>query len=198
MKTLAEFSDDELLYKLQSGDNDAFKVIYHRYWAIMYQHAIRMIGDYDEAKDIVQDVFANLYQKCTSIHIKTSLSGYLYSAIRNKILDAVAKEKVKKNYLASLDDFVELGNYQPDHLIRHKQLARLIEREVSLLPAKMREVFLMSRNQDKSYKEIADELSVSDHTVKKQISNALKILRTKLETSTAVLISLISFLLSDR
>lgn len=182
MNTRVEFSDDELWYNLQNGDSEAFQVIYRRYWAILYKHALRMTKDEDEAKDVVQEVFAVLYQKSADLDLKTSLSGYLYSAVRNRILDAISKEKVKCNYLNSLEDFMVSGTTQADYLIREKQLAVAIEKEVALLPEKMRQVFELSRNAKKSYREIASELGISDNTVKKQISNALRILKLRLDT----------------
>ena len=67
-----------------------------------------------------------------------------------------------------------------DETIREKELKGIIEREIASLPAKMRAVFEMSRNENLSYKEIAEELCISDKTVKKQINNAIKILRKKI------------------
>ncbi|MNL17944.1 RNA polymerase sigma factor [compost metagenome] len=60
------------------------------------------------------------------------------------------------------------------------ELTRLIDKEVSALPQKMKEIFEMSRNQELSHREIAAQLNISDHTVKKQINNAIKILRPKI------------------
>lgn len=182
MKMLTEFSDDELLCNLQNGNVDAFKVIYRRYWGILFKHALKMTKDEDESKDVVQEVFAVFYQKSLEMGLKSSLSGYLYTAVRNKILDSISKEKVKGNYLESLENFQSSGTNQTDHLIREKQLAFAIEKEVAQLPAKMRQVFELSRSEEKTYREIAKELAITDNTVKKQMGNALRILRLKLNT----------------
>ncbi|MNY46224.1 RNA polymerase sigma factor [compost metagenome] len=73
-----------------------------------------------------------------------------------------------------------MGEYITDNQLREKELIAVIEKEVSLLPTKMREMFEMSRNEGLSHKEIAEKLGVSDLTVKKQVSNAVKILKGKL------------------
>jgi RNA polymerase sigma-70 factor (ECF subfamily) len=73
-----------------------------------------------------------------------------------------------------------MGVYTTDHFIREKELAFQIEKEVSLLPEKMRLIFEMSRNANLSHKEIAAKLDISDKTVKKQINNAIKLIKVKL------------------
>lgn len=78
--------------------------------------------------------------------------------------------------------FIEKGEYVTDQQLLEQELKEAIEKEIALLPPKMREVFELSRKQDLSYKEIADQLHISDKTVKKQVNNALHILREKLDT----------------
>ena len=82
--------------------------------------------------------------------------------------------------MASLKVEMESEASAPDSLVRERDLARRIEAEIQSLPPKMRAVFELSRKEHKSYKEISDYLNISDKTVKKQVNNALHILRTKL------------------
>ena len=105
------------------------------------------------------------------------------------------KEKVRSNYLSSLTEFISHGENVTDHLLRERQLSARIEHEISLLPRKMRTIFEMSRKENMSYKVIAADLELSDNTVKKQISNAIKILRLKLGTLISLL-SAISYLIN--
>jgi|GEM_PF-106603 len=172
-------SDDELVCLLEEGDSKAYAETYQRYWAILFRHARKMLQNDDEAKDVVQDLFAALWTKRTELNLTGSLSSYLYSATRYKVFDLIDKNKVRSHYLASLDEYIQEGNYSADDSIREKQLAILIEKEVSMLPSKMREVFELSRKNNLSYKEIALKMDISDQTVKKQIHNAIKILRPK-------------------
>jgi len=177
---LYDMSDEELLKEYQAGNRQAFELIYNRYKGVLYIHAYKMLRDEDEAKDVVQELFIKLYSKANVICLRTTLSAYLYASIRNRILDIIAHKRIKTDYLASLEDFVQQGVYTTDQLMREKELAFQIEREVSLLPEKMRQIFEMSRNANLSHKEIAEKLDISDKTVKKQISNALKLIRVKL------------------
>lgn len=177
---LYDMSDEELLKEYQADNRHAFELIYNRYKGVLYVHAYKMLRDEDEAKDVVQELFIKLYSKASVICLRTTLSAYLYASIRNRILDIIAHKRIKTDYLASLEDFVQQGVYTTDQLMRAKELAFQIEKEVSLLPEKMRQIFEMSRNANLSHKEIAAKLDISDKTVKKQISNALKLIKVKL------------------
>jgi len=179
-KGLSDLPDEELLAEFQAGNIQAFELIYNRYKGLLYIHAYKMLRDGDEAKDVVQELFAKLYGKANTLCLKTTLSAYLYVSVRNRILDIIAHKRIKTDYLASLEDFVHQGVYTTDQLVREKELAFQIEKEVSLLPEKMRQIFEMSRNANLSHKEIAAQLDISDKTVKKQISNALKLIKVKL------------------
>jgi RNA polymerase sigma-70 factor (ECF subfamily) len=180
MSRLLHLKDDDLLTLFQQGDACAYKAIYDRYWALLYRHARKMLQNDDEAKDVVQEVFTMLWLKAQDLTIKTPLAAFLYTSTRNRILDQVKHSKVKARYMASLKVEMESEASAPDSLVRERDLARRIEAEIQSLPPKMRAVFELSRKEHKSYKEISDYLNISDKTVKKQVNNALHILRTKL------------------
>lgn len=164
---------------MQDGDKYAFEEIYERFNGLLYIYACKMVPDREDARDIVQEIFVYLWSN-PDIKIKSQLSAYLYTAVRYKIFDWLDKNKSRSNYLQSLENFVDQGDYVTDNYIREREFASLIEKEVALLPTKMRLIFEMSRRQHLSQKEIAEILHLSDKTVKKQMSNALKVLRLKL------------------
>jgi RNA polymerase sigma-70 factor (ECF subfamily) len=100
--------------------------------------------------------------------------------MRFKVFDLMDRKKVRSNYLSSLENFIKKNEYSAEYRLREKQMAELVEREIAALPPKMREVFELSRKANLNYREIAEKLNISDNTVKKQMSNALKILRSRL------------------
>jgi RNA polymerase sigma-70 factor (ECF subfamily) len=130
----------------------------------------------------VHELFAQLWNKRKDLNISTNLTGYLYTGIRNKILDQFSRQQVRNKYINSLQGFLESNYNVTDHRIREKQLTELINKGISDLPDKMREIFELSRKNSLSHKQIAVQLNLSEQTVKKQINNALRILRTKLGT----------------
>ncbi|MNX83921.1 ECF RNA polymerase sigma factor SigW [compost metagenome] len=141
-----------------------------------------MINNQEEVNDIIQELFLTLWQKRGSIVLTTSLSGYLYQGVRNRIFDYISHQKVETKYLDSIRDFALNGQMITEDQIRAKELNALIENEISALPYKMRMVFDMSRLTDLSYKQIGEQLRISDKTVKQQVHNAVKILRLKINS----------------
>lgn len=180
MQVIDALSDEELLSLLREGDSHAYTEIYNRYKGILFIHAYHRLRDRVEAEDTLQEVFTGLWNKRQEITITSSLSGYLYCAVRNRILNYFAHQEVSSRYLNSFRGYLENGEAQTDHRVRENQLKLLIEKEIDSLPAKMREIFILSRKAHLSHKEIAEHLDLSEKTVKNQVNNALKTLRSKL------------------
>lgn len=172
--------DIDLIARLKSGDQHAFTEIYNRYWSMLYLHARHMLHNQDEARDVVQEVFTCFWNKAKNIEPSTNLKAYLYRSTRNGVLNLIRKEKTKNHYISALGDFYEKGEFSTDTQVNFNELKRLIDREVELLPKKMRAVFEMSRNENLSHMTISERLNISDLTVKKQINKAIHILRHKL------------------
>jgi RNA polymerase sigma-70 factor (family 1) len=179
MSYYSAYSDHDLVQLLKSGDEKSFTEIYHRYKGVMYQHAYRRLADEDEVDDVVQDIFTALWTKRDGLAEETNLGGFLYVTLRNKIINLASRRQMVQKYEDTLDKISEAGNAITDHKVRLELLKQLIEKEVSTLPPKMREIFEYSRNQHLSHKEIAEKLNISEKTVKNQINNALKVLRGK-------------------
>ncbi len=180
MKNYDSLSDDELTALLTTGDAVAYTEIYNRYWQLLYRHARKMLGNGEEAKDVVQDVFSVLWSLRNGPVIKPPLAAFLYSATRNKILNLLKHLKIEAKYQNYLREVLENNTAPPDRLILEKELAAQIEEGIQSLPDKMRKIFELSRKEYKTHKEISEQLNISDKTVKKQVSNALQIIKSKL------------------
>jgi len=154
--------------------------LYHRYSRLLVNYAMKKLRDEEQVKDIIQEFFTELWDRRETTIFNANIAGYFFSAINNRIINHFTREKVKSKYIASFSGFLTSENAKTDHLVREKQLVELIEAEIQALPAKMRQVFEMSRKQHLSNKEIADKLDISERTVETQVSNALFRLRTKL------------------
>lgn len=180
MAVYGTLSDQELTALMREGDRLAYTELYHRYWPLLYRHARKMLQDQDDALDVVQDVFTSLWLKSAELEISMALSSYLYSAVRNAVLNFIKRSKLKNTYLDSLADFLEKGEFVTDEQVRYNEFAATIEAEINKLPPKMREIFILSRNLGLSYSQIAAQLNISDETVRKQMYRALKQLRLRL------------------
>lgn len=175
--------DDQLIKHLSGGDTMAYTVIYNRYFEVLYIHTRHKLAEPDDAKDIIQEVFTHLWNKREGLTTIINLKAYLYTSVRNRILNAIAHKKYEQRYIDSLPVFINNGHSVTDHLVREKQLVSLIDEQIARLPEKMRILFEMSRKQKLSHKEIGAQLNISELTVKKQVANAVKILRKKLGVS---------------
>jgi RNA polymerase sigma-70 factor (family 1) len=180
MLSYSAMSDAELALLLKKGDAFAYTEIYNRYKGLLYLFAYRRLADREEARDLIHELFLSVWTKCSDINITSTLAAYLYTSVRNRILDLVSHKQVSLRYMESFQNYIESGHNSTDHLVRHNELFTLIEREIAALPPKMRQVFELSRKTDYSRKEIADELGLSEQTVKSHMHHALKILKVKL------------------
>lgn len=194
MSVYSAYNDQELADLLKAEDRVAFQEIYDRYWPSLYLHVNRMLREEDLAQDIVQDLFIWLFENAAYSQINTSLSGFLYTAVRNRVLNAIKHKKVKSNYLVELAAFADQITYTADEHIHVKELAAVIEREIDLMPPKMREIFILSRKSHLSHKEIAAALNISEHTVSTQIQRALIRLRGNKDLQYAITLILFKIL----
>ncbi|MBB6498544.1 RNA polymerase sigma-70 factor [Pedobacter cryoconitis] len=174
------YSDVELTILLKGGDLNAFTEIHNRYYGILYSHAYRRLPDHEEVQDILQELFTCIWNNRTFNNLNPNLPAYLYTAVRNRVLNFFKHSRVKMDYISSFQKFAENKAPAADEEIRLKQLVAIVEAEIAMLPPQMRLIFEMSRNEQLSHQEIAEKLAISTLTVKKQVNNSLKILRVKL------------------
>lgn len=180
MSSYSAMSDAELALLLKEGNAFAYTEIYNRYKGLLYLFAYKRLGDREEARDLIHELFLSVWTKCNDINITSTLAAYLYTAVRNRILDLLSHRDVCLRYIENFQEYADSGHSSTDYLVRHNELLALIEQEIAALPPKMRQVFELSRKTDYSRKEIADELGLSEQTVKSHMHHALKILKVKL------------------
>lgn len=182
-------SDEQLFLLIQKEDHLAYRLLYERFFPVLYAHASKKVADKDTAKDILQEVFIKFWQLAPKLTIQGKVGNYLYAATRNTIINHYVSSNRIQDHIAVFHLYQnQVDNSTIDNL-QFQELQQLIEKEVQELPKKMQEIFRLSRNQELSHKEIAALLSISEFTVKKQVSNALKILKKK--TNYPLLVSLL-------
>lgn len=139
-------------------------------------YANNLCGNYDEAKDIVQNVFLKLWEKRQKINEIKSFKSYLYKAVFNRFINEYRKNSkflvFEKEYIDSLNELVNSSEVDLLH-----QKIELVKKEIENLPSKCKKVFLMSKQDGLTNIEIADYLNISAKTVENHITKAFKILR---------------------
>jgi RNA polymerase sigma-70 factor (family 1) len=181
--TLNRLAEPDLIYLVKSGNRKAFEEIYERYWLKLYKTAHNRIKSPNDAKDIVQDLFISFWMKKELLEINSSLSSYLFAALKYKIINYIEANLVKSHYLNSINKAViDIDNHTNEEL-KYKELQEILESGINKLSPKVKEVFELSRKEQMSNKEIAHRLNISHQTVKNQISKAIKTLRVHLNNS---------------
>ncbi len=181
MAAYSKYSDVDILLLLKNGDHLAYTEIYDRYHAQMYVFAYRRLKNREEAKDIIHELFLKLWADREIIAERFVLAAYLYTSLRNRIINLIAHQKVSTRYIESFNKYIiNLSDNNSDFLVRHKDLHQVIEQEIANLNPRTRKVFELSRKTNLSRKEIAQELGIAEETVKSHMHSALKVLKVKL------------------
>lgn len=175
------FSEERsLILRLIGGDEDAFCELYATYKNRLIYFAMRFLKSREYAEDVFQDAFTVVWQSRRFINPDASFSSYLYTIMRNRILNqlrnAANEEKLKESILSQALDYTEDTKRE----VMLNDLKSLISHALQQLTPRQREIFEMSREAQLSHKEIADKLGISVNTVQEHISTSLKLIRTYL------------------
>ncbi|HEX3006307.1 MAG TPA: RNA polymerase sigma-70 factor [Bacteroidales bacterium] len=177
--TLDTNSLNELTLKVTEGDEDAFARLYDLYFPKVYRFTKCFIKQEEICEEIVSDVFLNLWINKRELSQIINLDAYLYIVARNKAYNHLNKIQRSPEFTIDLPlDFEENGN--PEEIVLTDELKDIITKSVDELPDKCKLVFLLSREKNLKYKDIAQILSISEKTVNAQIVTALKKLHSSL------------------
>ena len=168
-------NDSDLLSSLSQDNDEALKLLYKKYWQPLFLSAYNVLKDKEACEDMVQDIFIQLWQKRASLVIKTSLSAYLFTATRYQVFHYIKHAATRVELFQNLEE--KFMTPAPDIPLYAKDLQEKIDKAVDNLPDKCRDIYKLSREQQLSYRQIADQLQISPKTVENQLSIALKKLR---------------------
>lgn len=171
----------------QQGDNASFDKLFRKYYKPLCFIAGTRIGDIHHAEDLVQELFADIFKRRKGIQLTTSIDRYLYGALFYKC----SNFNKKRIHQVSLDDIPvdqKDTNSLPSDKLEEMELETEIFNAIDELPEKCREVFIMSRFENKKSKEIAAMLNLSEKTIETHISLALKKLKSVFNTYLKTLI----------
>jgi RNA polymerase sigma-70 factor (ECF subfamily) len=188
------YTDKELLERISEDDSTAFTILYRRHWEEMFVVAAKALREKTNAADVIQDVFLSLWNRRHELKIEGSLTNYLHTAVRYKAIHHIEKNITRRDYLAVLADVSV--NWLPPNAevdLQLEELQKALSTVVTRMPPKMQQVYILSRQQQLSHKEIAEQLSVSVETVKKHIQHALQLIKAALQYVPSVVSLLLSY-----
>lgn len=183
-----ELSEKNILIGLRQGDEQVFENLFKNYYERLCNYANTILNDMDEAEEMVQRAFLTVWEKHETIEIHTSIKSYLYRAVHNGCLNRVKHFKIRKehneSYKYQKDTF---ANDVSEELISI-EFEGIMNFAIESLPQQCRTVFKLSRFENLSYAEIAEQLDISVKTVENHMTKALKTLREKLKDYLPVLL----------
>lgn len=192
------YSEKSLIEQLQLGNERAYQYLFDHHYPILCHLANRYIRDSFMAESIVDDCIFHLWEKREILQINKSIRQYLSASVRNRCLDYLNSQYKQKTVVLSQTPHAEtaaLGTFfsetNPLGKLLEKELEEKIMAAIDQLPEVCQQVFRLSRFENKSYEEIAQQLGISVNTVKYHIKRALALLHSDLSQ---YLITVLAFL----
>jgi RNA polymerase sigma-70 factor, ECF subfamily len=187
--------------EIRQSDLNAFERLYFEYQPRLYAFSKKFIPNNELAKDIVQEVFIDFWERRQDIEIKTSIKSYLFQMIHNRCLNYIRDQKIRDKY----SNYVETKLKEAELLffnqtqesyksIFFEDIKKILDQSIQDLPESCKEIFILSRGDGLSNKEISEQLNISVRTVENQIYRALKVLKESLKDYLVIFPFLLSLL----
>lgn len=164
----------------KNDDQTAFKTLFHQYYTPLCNYSFKYLENKNLAEEAVSEVFIKLWTKRKEISVKKSHQSFLYTSVRNQSIDILRKNKNTQNFV-QYDVNLTSTNYSPEEEMQYGELVTTISKGIEKLPTQCKKIFLMSRDDQMSYQEIANTLEISLKTVKTQMYRAVKKIREHLK-----------------
>ncbi len=172
-------SDYELVEKLQKGDLEAFDQIFNKYGDRLFGFALNYLKSKEETEGLVQDVFLKIWENRKNLKKESSLKSYLFTIAYHNMCGLFRKKQNLEKFEREIG-FTKNQSVDMEEQLEYKSTLEHVDQLIDKLPEKRKIIFIKSRKEGKSTKEIADEMNLAPGTVDNQISKALKFLRKNL------------------
>lgn len=187
------FNLNKVLHNLANDDKNALEDLFNYYYPRLYQFSKSFLKLEDGIEDILQEVFVKIWKNRTNIRSSETFSPYIFTMTRNLLLNELRRRLSNQKTKEKILKLSVLDEYHSFDKLEYGELKETVDQIVNNLPEKQREVFLLSRYEGLSHKEIAERLDISTKTVEYHISQSINTIKNKLEQ--LGLISLLYFYL---
>ncbi len=180
--------EDNYIEELKSGDEKVFRQIMDDRYNQLYNFAFGYLNNEENAEEVIQEVFLQLWDNRSKLHANTILKAYLFTLTRNRCIDLIRRERLMLQFRtdkqAEYDQLTESFHALSDPILDQifaSELQDEIDKAIVSLPEQCQKVFMLSRNKGLKNREISDVLNLSKKTVESHITKALKTIRAALE-----------------
>lgn len=183
--------DQLLLQRVREGDEESFNILYKKYWLDVYNISLRLLKNHPEAQDVTQGMFIDLWLKREELEIN-NIKGYMYVAVRNRILRIFEKKKyfIPFEALIKINSDSLIIDESADYLTLKNEFLQAYKSLLDSLPSQRKKIFNYYFDENLSTEEIARQLSLSRKTVQNQLGRAVSFLKTNLSQLGAILLIL--------
>ncbi|WBL26716.1 RNA polymerase sigma factor [Zunongwangia sp. HGR-M22] len=187
--------DKFLIFQLKKGNEKAFNRLYDKYLLDVYHFSLSLLKSKDHAMEVVQDVFMKIWITRDAIDETKSFKSFILTITKNLSLNILNKAATDLNFRNKIYENLETQRSTTNEYILSKEYEELKNKAIASLPSGRKKIFLLSREEGKSYQEISEELDISINTVKTQIKKALQSIREYFSKNTDIdLIFLLFFI----
>jgi len=173
-------NDIELIVGLSRGDVTAFNAFYKKYSPSLYAFGLKLLKSEVESEELVQSVFMTLWEKRKSLDPELSIKSFIFTIAYNDICKLFRRRKYLKEFIEETVNLQSENIFDMEKRIDDKLLLERIYLIINRLPDRQKEIFLKSREEGKTSKEIASELGLSPGTIDNYISASLKFIHSQL------------------
>ena len=187
MQKKKQICDFELISRIKEGDESAFRIVFDLYSSKLYAFSYRFLKEKEPCQEVVQEVFLNLWLNRAKLDTQYPIAPYLYTITRRLTLNVLRHVATSQSAMDKMWLNVKKVSNETEEEVFLEDLSRFTEQVLSKMPKQQQLIFRMSRHQELSYDEIAEELDISRNTVKNHLVAALKTLRTQLNKAFSIL-----------
>jgi RNA polymerase sigma-70 factor (family 1) len=184
--------DSELVERLQKDDVEAFDLIYEKYVGKLYAFGLKYLRSTAESEELVQSIFLKLWENHQKLNKELSFKSYLFTIAYNDICKIFRKRTYLQEFINETIYVNSQSSSETEDHLDHQSALERMRQIIDKLPERQKSIFLKSRMEDKSTKEIAKELGLSPGTIDNYISESLKFIRASLQNEKLSVLLLIS------
>lgn len=164
-------------YQMQEENKQAIGEIYEKFWKELYLVAFRHLRSEEDVEDILHDIFLSLLTGKIILEKDESIRAFLHMRLKSRIINFHRKQFIQASYKTQESNREEIADTDSETKLMARELEGLVQEEIDRMPEKMKQIFLLSRNEFLSNEEIANQLNLSNQTVRNQMSSAIKRIR---------------------
>jgi RNA polymerase sigma-70 factor (family 1) len=170
-------TDQSILEMIGKNEDQAFALLYKQYWQPLLHFAARYLHDRDACEEITQELFIKLHDRRLTLKINSSMSSYLYSALRNRIFNYIRDQAVYRKHINIAATRIMLSQNNVEQSIYMKELQEEIYFSLECMPSKYKEVYLLHERDHFTIRGISATLGRPVDTVEKQLRKAKRMLQ---------------------